>query len=74
MSNYERSGWRDGWISERHRHWGDLPCVNLDCVVTAGGAVVEDGWLEYDRRRSVAIIEYKDRLAQTQSTSGSCGC
>lgn len=49
----ERSGWRDQAISARHRQWGwDCPGVDLDWL-----------FLEYDRGKAVAIVEYKHELA-----------
>lgn len=49
----ERSGWRDLGLSERHRHWGwDCPAVDLDFL-----------FLEYDRGKAVAIVEYKHERA-----------
>lgn len=63
MSQQERSGWRDQWISGRHRTWGwNVPAVDLDCVLTEGGEVMDgEGWkaVEYDMKEPVAIIEYK---------------
>ena len=55
----ERSGWRDLKLSERHRHWGwDCPAVDLDFL-----------FLEYDRGKAVAIIEYKHERAAPQYAS-----
>lgn len=52
----ERSGWRDLSLSERHRRWGwDTPAVDLDFL-----------FLEYDRGRAVAIVEYKHEAAALQ--------
>lgn len=49
----ERTGWRDLGLSERHRHWGwDCPAVDLDFL-----------FLEYDRGKAVAIVEYKHERA-----------
>jgi len=47
MTRQERTGWRDLALSELHRSWGvNVPAVDIDL------------FLEYDRRKSVAIIEY----------------
>jgi hypothetical protein len=47
MSSYERTGWRDRALSERHRlYGGNLPAVDLDFV-------------EYDNCTPRALVEYK---------------
>jgi|SRR5262252_6789023 len=52
----ERTGWRDLRLSERHRHWGwDCPAVDLDFL-----------FLEYDRGKAVALVEYKHEKAAPQ--------
>jgi hypothetical protein len=52
----ERTGWRDLSLSQRHRRWGwDCPAVDLDFL-----------FLEYDRGKAVAIVEYKHERAQPQ--------
>lgn len=52
----ERTGWRDLKLSERHRHWGwDCPAVDLDFL-----------FLEYDKGKAVALVEYKHEFAQPQ--------
>ena len=52
----ERTGWRDLELSLRHRKWGwDLPAVDLDFL-----------FLEYDRGKAVAIVEYKHEHATPQ--------
>ncbi len=52
----ERSGWRDLSLSQRHRRWGwDCPAVDLDFL-----------FLEYDRGKAVAIVEYKHEDAPPQ--------
>lgn len=52
----ERTGWRDMNLSERHRLWGwDCPAVDLDFL-----------FLEYDRGKAVAIVEYKHERARPQ--------
>jgi hypothetical protein len=52
----ERTQWRDMALSERHRKWGwDCPAVDLDFL-----------FLEYDKGRAVAIIEYKHERAAPQ--------
>ena len=49
MTSYERTGWRDQAISNRHRNWGfNCPAVDLDFVV-----------VEYNIGKAVAVIEYK---------------
>lgn len=63
MSVQERTGWRDEWISERHRTFGvNVPCVDIDCIILSEGAdMSESGWnvMEYDKRVPRALIEYK---------------
>ena len=55
----ERTGWRDYGLSERHRHWGwDCPAVDLDFL-----------FLEYDKGKAVALVEYKHELAPPQYAS-----
>ena len=55
----ERTGWRDANLSERHRHWGwDCPAVDLDFL-----------FLEYDRGKAVALVEYKHEKAMPQKAS-----
>jgi hypothetical protein len=55
----ERSGWRDLELSKRHRRWGwDCPAVDLDFL-----------FLEYDRGKAVALIEYKHERAAPQYAS-----
>lgn len=55
MSAHERNGWRDAWISDRHRQWNsNCPAVDLDGWVVA----------EYDNRIPVALIEYKSKQAR----------
>ena len=52
----ERTGWRDLRLSERHRRWGwDTPAVDLDFL-----------FLEYDRGKAVALVEYKHERAAPQ--------
>lgn len=52
----ERTGWRDGHLSERHRKWGlACPAIDLDFIL-----------LEYDRGRPNALIEYKAEYAPAQ--------
>lgn len=52
----ERTGWRDRNLSERHRKWGwDCPAVDLDFL-----------FLEYDKGKASAIVEYKNEHAQPQ--------
>jgi len=55
----ERTGWRDLELSRRHRRWGwDLPAVDLDFL-----------FLEYDRGKAVAIVEYKHEHAAPQNAT-----
>ena len=50
----ERTGWRDGRISARHRQWGfNCPCVDLDFLVA-----------EYNLGLPVALVEYKHHQAE----------
>jgi hypothetical protein len=52
----ERTGWRDLSLSQRHRRWGwDCPAVDLDFL-----------FLEYDKGKAVALVEYKHEAAQPQ--------
>ena len=52
----ERTGWRDLALSERHPRWGwDCPAVDLDFL-----------FLEYDKGKAVALVEYKHERAQPQ--------
>lgn len=52
----ERTGWRDLSLSERHRRWGwNTPAVDLDFL-----------FLEYDRGKAVALVEYKHERAAPQ--------
>lgn len=45
----ERNGWRDEWISNRHRAWGvNCPAVDLDFIMC-----------EYNHGMPVALVEYK---------------
>ena len=55
----ERTGWRDEGLSRRHRRWGwDCPAVDLDFL-----------FLEYDRGKATAIVEYKNEHAAPQYIS-----
>lgn len=55
----ERTGWRDLGLSQRHRRWGwDCPAVDLDFL-----------FLEYDRGKASALIEYKHENAAPQYAS-----
>ena len=55
----ERTGWRDLRLSERHRRWGwDCPAVDLDFL-----------FLEYDKGKAVALVEYKHELALVQHST-----
>lgn len=56
MSREERTGWRDEFLSRRHRLWGaNCPMVDIDLL-----------WLEYDLGAPIAIIEYKHDRASPQ--------
>jgi hypothetical protein len=45
----ERNGWRDEWISNRHRAWGvNCPAVDLEFIMC-----------EYNHGMPVALVEYK---------------
>jgi hypothetical protein len=55
----ERTGWRDQALSQRHRFWGwDCPAVDLDFL-----------FLEYDRGKATALVEYKNEHAGPQRAS-----
>lgn len=55
----ERTYWRDGHLSQRHRKWGlAVPAIDLDFIL-----------LEYDRGKPTAIIEYKGEHAAPQFPS-----
>ena len=55
----ERTGWRDQNLSERHRLWGwDCPAVDLDFL-----------FLEYDRGKATALVEYKHEKARPQTAA-----
>lgn len=54
MTAYERSGWRDQAISDRHRKWGfNCPAADLDFLA-----------VEYNLGLPVAIVEYKHKQAK----------
>lgn len=45
----ESTGWRDEWISRRHREYGiDVPATDVDFLL-----------IEYDRAQPIALVEYK---------------
>lgn len=55
----ERTGWRDQRLSEEHRRWGwNCPALDIDFL-----------FLEYDRGRVVALVEYKHESAPKQYAS-----
>lgn len=55
----ERTGWRDEALSRRHRQWGwDCPAIDLDFL-----------FLEYDKGKASAIVEYKNESAKPQYAS-----
>ena len=55
----ERTGWRDEALSLRHRQWGwNCPGIDLDFL-----------FLEYDKGKATAIVEYKNEHAAPQKAS-----
>lgn len=55
----ERTGWRDQWISNRHRLWGwDAPMVDIDFLAC-----------EYNHGKPVGLIEYKHEKRKDEYTS-----
>lgn len=55
----ERTGWRDESLNQRHRMWGwDCPAIDIDLL-----------FLEYDRGKATALIEYKNEHAGPQKAS-----
>lgn len=55
----ERTSWRDGHLSERHRKWGfGVPAQDIDFLL-----------LELDRSKPTALIEYKSEFAGEQYPS-----
>lgn len=55
----ERTGWRDLDLSKRHKRWGwDCPAVDIDFL-----------FLEYDKGKAVAMVEYKHEKALPQFAS-----
>lgn len=49
MTAHERTGWRDGEISKRHRAWGfNCPATDLDFML-----------LEFNHGVPVAVVDYK---------------
>lgn len=56
QSKGERTGWRDGHLSDRHRKWGlGVPAMDIDFLL-----------LEMDKGKPSAIIEYKSEFAPEQ--------
>ncbi len=55
MANFERSGWRDQWLSSRHRIWGPGICAS------------DIDWMPYaeytDGGQPVAVCDYKHKAA-----------
>lgn len=50
MARHERYGTRHDWLSVRHRAWGDdCPATDVDLLL-----------IEYDARKPVALIDYKE--------------
>lgn len=46
----ERTGWRDQWLSARHKLWGfDCPATDLDFLM-----------LEFNNEKPCALIDYKE--------------
>ena len=62
MTANERTGWRDGDLSQHHRDfWGiDCPAVDIDFLV-----------IEYDRCEPKALVEYKNEYAPPIDTEKS---
>ena len=55
----ESTGWRDAWISQRHREWGwDCAATDIDGIGTQG-VLKADTFLEYFHYQPVALFEYK---------------
>lgn len=53
-ASWERTGWRDARISERHQKWGwDCPAIDLDFLL-----------IEYDKGQPSALVEYKHEKAR----------
>lgn len=49
----ERTGWRDEWISLKHKQWGwDAPAADIDFLLC-----------EYDYCQPKGIVEYKEKRA-----------
>ena len=59
MTRLERTGWRDGDLSQRHRLWGyDCPAVDIDFLM-----------IEFDLGRSVGLVDYKHYRAELNFNS-----
>ena len=55
----ETTGWRDQWISQRHRAWGwDCAATDIDGIGTQD-VLKADTFLEYFHYQPVALFEYK---------------
>ena len=55
----ESTGWRDQWISQRHRAWGwDCAATDIDGIGTQD-VLKADTFLEYFHYQPVALFEYK---------------
>lgn len=55
----ESTGWRDQWISQRHRGWGwDCAATDIDGIGTQD-VLKADTFLEYHHYEPVALFEYK---------------
>ena len=55
----ESTGWRDQWISQRHRGWGwDCAATDIDGIGTQD-VLKADTFLEYFHYQPVALFEYK---------------
>jgi hypothetical protein len=55
----ESTGWRDQWISQRHRAWGwDCAATDIDGIGTQD-VLKADTFLEYYHYQPVALFEYK---------------
>lgn len=59
MTTYERTGWRDRALSERHRLYGrNCPMADIDFLA-----------VEYDKKEASALIEYKHMMARNVDQS-----
>lgn len=55
----ERTGWRDLRLNDEHRKWGwNVPAIDIDQL-----------FLEYDKGKAIALVEYKHEYAKPQWAS-----